>query len=113
VVERARLGGTCLHSGCIPTKVFLESAGLLDRMRRSEELGISATGVKLDFAAVAARKEKIVAANEQGVRGHLKNNGIAEIAGEGSLVGPSELLVVGKDGQRRLKGRHRLLATGS
>ena len=42
VVERARLGGTCLHSGCIPTKVFLESAGLLERMRRSEELGISA-----------------------------------------------------------------------
>jgi dihydrolipoamide dehydrogenase len=113
VVERARLGGTCLHAGCIPTKVFLESAGLLDRMRRSDELGISASAVKLDFGAVAARKDKIVAANEQGVRSHLKSNGVTEIAGEGSLVGPREVLVRGKAGERRLLAKNVLLATGS
>ncbi|HEY3108841.1 MAG TPA: dihydrolipoyl dehydrogenase [Chloroflexota bacterium] len=113
LVERARLGGTCLHSGCIPTKVFLESADLLDRMRRADELGISASGIKLDFGAVAARKEKIVSANEQGVRGHLKSNRVEEIAGDGSLAGPNEVLVSAEDGQRRLKTRNLLLATGS
>jgi dihydrolipoamide dehydrogenase len=113
LVERARLGGTCLHSGCIPTKVFLESAGLLDRMRRSEELGISAGAVKLDFGAVAVRREKIVSANEQGVRGHLKSNRVEEIAGDAALAGPNEVLVTAKGGQRRLKARNVLLSTGS
>src|SRR5205823_4511040 len=94
-------------------KVFLESAGLLDRMRRAEELGISASGIKLDFGAVAARKEKIVSANEQGVRGHLKNNRVEEIAGDASLAGPNEVLVAGQGSRRGLKARNVLLATGS
>ena len=113
VVERDRLGGTCLHRGCIPTKVYLESAALLDRMKHAADFGITASKIALDFASVAARREKIVGGNESGVRTHLKNNGVVEIAGDARLAGPNEVVVEAKDGERRLKAKNLLLATGS
>lgn len=110
LVEREKVGGTCLHRGCIPTKIYLETAGLLDRMRRSSELGIESSSVKLDFEAVAARREKIIAANEQGVKSHLKRAGVELIAGTGAVSGPGEVTV---DGSRRLHCRDILIASGS
>jgi dihydrolipoamide dehydrogenase len=109
IVERDKFGGTCLHRGCIPTKAFLESAGFLDRVRRAEEWGIQATVKGFDFKAIAARKDKIVSANEGGVRNLLRSGGIEIVAGEGKLVGPTEVEV----GDRRLRARDVILATGS
>src|SRR5262245_55027505 len=82
-------------------------------MRRADEFGIATSGVALDFGAVAARKEKIVAANEQGVRGHLKSNGVEEIAGDATLAGPNDVVVTAPGGRRRLAAGNVLLATGS
>jgi dihydrolipoamide dehydrogenase len=89
VVEKDKLGGTCLHRGCIPSKAFLRSAELLHLMKRSKEFGIAAESVSFDFGAIYARKEKIVGNLHKGVQGLLKKNGVTVIEGTGALVPPS------------------------
>lgn len=89
VVEREKLGGTCLHKGCIPSKALLRSAEMLHDMLRSEEFGIVADGVKLDFGLVQARKASIVDQLHQGVQYLMKKNKIEVFEGEGRVIGPS------------------------
>lgn len=126
LVEADKLGGTCLHRGCIPTKAFLASAGLYDQMRRAGEWGLTAAEVSFDFAAIAARKDRIVGANEQGVRALLRQNGVEVVAGRGTIVGPGEIAVAvggdrepgtraraGQGEERRLTASDLLIATGS
>lgn len=85
LVEKEKVGGTCLHRGCIPTKVYLRSAALLETVRRGGEFGLITPEVSLDFPQVHARKEKIVANLFKGVQGLLKRNGVTVLAGTGSL----------------------------
>ena len=113
VVEREKLGGACLHRGCIPTKIYLESAGLYERVRHGADLGVKATGVKLDFGAIASRRDKIVAANASGIASHFRAHGVTSVPGTARLAGDMEVVVDGPEGQRRLKARDILLATGS
>ncbi len=113
VVEQDKLGGTCLHRGCIPTKIFLESAAFFDRVKRASEWGVTANDVACDFSAVAKRKDRIVSANEGGIRNLLRSNGIELISGEGRLDGARRVIVQTPDGERRLDTRFILLATGS
>lgn len=89
LVEKEKVGGTCLHRGCIPTKAYLRSAELLHTFRQSKEYGIKSSGVEIDFAGVIARKEKIVGNLHKGVQGLLKKNGVAVFQGTGALVPPS------------------------
>ena len=63
VVEREKLGGTCLHVGCIPTKVLLHTAELLEEMRGGAEMGIQVQGLRLDYAQVRRRMERVVTTN--------------------------------------------------
>lgn len=109
IVERDKLGGACLHRGCIPTKVFLESAGFLDRVRRAAEWGVAAKVEGFDFEAIATRKDKIVSINEGGIRNLLRAAGVEIVAGDGRLVGPTEVVVA----DRRLRARDVIVATGS
>ena len=109
LVERDdRLGGTCLLRGCIPTKALLESASVMDHVRRSEEWGIHASG-DVDWPGVIAFQEGIVAKKVQGLTGLITARGIEVIHGEARLAaGPSVQV-----GDRTLSATYVVIATGS
>lgn len=120
LVEKDKVGGTCLHRGCIPTKTYLRSAELLHTLRQSEAFGLRHGGVTLDFAAVHARKEQVVATLHQGVQGLLKRHGVTVYYGTGTLVPPSifspggMVAVTAPDGkQEMLEPEKVIIATGS
>jgi len=72
VVERDKVGGRCLNYACIPAKALLRSADVLDEVRESEQFGINVSGVQVDYAAVQARREKVVTTLTSGVRNVFK-----------------------------------------
>ena len=81
MVERDKLGGRCLNYACIPAKAVLRSADLLSEIRESEEFGLKVSGVEVDYAAVQARREKVVSTLTSGVGGLFKKAGIDVIEG--------------------------------
>ncbi|MFD0694925.1 dihydrolipoyl dehydrogenase [Paenibacillus sp. GCM10027628] len=89
VVERDKLGGTCLHQGCIPSKALLRSAEVYATMKKSEEYGISAASVELHFENVLGRKQRIVDQLHQGLQFLMKKNKITVHYGNGRVIGPS------------------------
>lgn len=90
VVEKEKLGGTCLHKGCIPTKALLRSAEVMESMKQAEEFGIeNENQVVVNFAKVQERKRTIVDQLHQGVQGLMKKNKIRIIQGTGIVMGPS------------------------
>ena len=102
-------GGTCLNWGCIPTKTLVQSAEVLRTVRRAAEYGVKVGEPEIDWAAMQARKDKVVAGMRQGVQGLLKSNGVEMITGRGRLAGPGRVAVDG----RELAGRNLILAPGS
>ncbi len=89
IVERDKLGGTCLHRGCIPTKALLRSAELAHAMRESESFGITAGSVSVHFPKVLERKQNIVDQLHKGVQFLMKKNKIDVYTGNGRVIGPS------------------------
>ena len=89
VVEKEKLGGTCLHKGCIPSKALLRSAEVYSTVKRSEEFGIMTNDVLCDFSKVQERKEKIVAQLHKGVQYLMKQGKIDVYEGYGRILGPS------------------------
>lgn len=89
VVEKGKLGGTCLHAGCIPSKALLRSAEVFATTKRSEEFGVIASDVSLDFSKVQARKEQITAQLYKGVQHLMKQGKIDVYEGTGRILGPS------------------------
>jgi dihydrolipoamide dehydrogenase len=86
VVEKDRVGGRCLNYACIPAKALLRSADLLEEIRDAGDYGLDVSGVTVDYAAVQARREKVVSTLTSGVGGLFKKNGIELIEGEASLM---------------------------
>ncbi len=116
VIERDPVGagGTCLLRGCIPTKALLHTADLLEDFRNAKEYGIVADKVTLDFAAVMARKARIVTRLSKGVESYLfKKNKIAYFKGTGRLDGPRTVVVQGDKAETKLTTKAIILATGS
>lgn len=109
LVEKAKLGGTCLHNGCIPTKALLHSAELADHARDSAKYGVNVTLDSIDINAVNAYKDGIVAGKYKGLQGLIKSKGITVIEGEGKLQGTDTVVVNGT----AYKGKNIILATGS
>jgi dihydrolipoamide dehydrogenase len=109
LVEKDKLGGTCLHIGCIPTKALLHSAEVADVSRESAKYGVNATFSGIDIAAVTAYREGIVASKYKGLQGLIKSKGITVIEGEGKLTSPTTVQV----GDQTLTGKSVILATGS
>jgi dihydrolipoamide dehydrogenase len=109
LVERARLGGTCLHVGCIPTKALLHAAEVADAVRESEQFGVNATLEGVDMAGVTKYREGVVDRLYQGLTGLVLGRGIEVVEGEGRLVAPDAVQV----GDRRLTGPTVVLASGS
>ena len=109
VIEKDKLGGTCLHRGCVPTKALLHSAEIADVAREGEAYGILSSVAGIDITAVNRFRENLVAGKFKGLQGLLKANGITVIAGEGRLVAPNTVQV----GDDRIIGKNVVLATGS
>jgi dihydrolipoamide dehydrogenase len=107
------LGGTCLHVGCIPTKVFLHHADIYDHFKRAEEFGFEVRDVKVNWPAILARKDKIVKKHSLGIAGLFKKNKVETITGWGRIAGPGRVTVE-KDGKTtELETTNIMLATGS
>lgn len=89
IVEKKKLGGTCLHSGCIPSKALLKSAELYALMKESEQFGIHMKEIALHFPQVQRRKEEIIERLYKGVQYLMKKNNIDIYEGHGRILGPS------------------------
>ncbi|MDQ1563084.1 MAG: dihydrolipoamide dehydrogenase [Actinomycetota bacterium] len=109
LVEKNKLGGTCLHVGCIPTKALLHSAEVADVSRESAKYGVNTTFAGIDIAGVTAYREGIVSSKYKGLQGLIKARGITVIEGEGKLTSPTTVQV----GDQTLTGKNIILATGS
>ena len=109
LIDKAELGGTCLHRGCIPTKALLHAAEVADQTRESEQFGVKADLVGIDMAGVNAYKDGVVGRLYKGLQGLLKQDKITVVQGAGKLVSKDTVEV---DGQR-YTGRNVILATGS
>lgn len=116
VVEKDKLGGTCLHRGCIPSKALLRSASLLHWVREAENLGIYPGEVTFDFRKMQEKKEEIVTRLYRGVTYLLKKNRIDVFQGTGSIASSQPLSLVveqAQEGQLVLTGKNLLIATGA
>jgi dihydrolipoamide dehydrogenase len=109
LVEKDKLGGTCLHRGCIPTKALLHAAEVADSARESEQFGVRATFESIDIAGVNKYKDGVVGRLYKGLQGLVKSRRISYVEGEGRLVAADTVEVAG----RRYTGRDVVLATGS
>jgi len=109
LIEKGKVGGTCLHVGCIPTKALLHSAEVADVTRESAKYGVTSTFTGVDIAGVTAYREEVVASKYKGLQGLIKARGITTIEGEGRLVGPNTVQV----GDDTVVGKNVILATGS
>jgi len=107
------LGGTCLHVGCIPTKVFLHHADIYEYFKRAEEFGFEAKDVKINWPAMLARKDKIVKKHAGGIAALFKKHTVDSITGWGRIAGPGRVSVE-KDGKTtETETNYIMLATGS
>ncbi|CAN5218886.1 dihydrolipoyl dehydrogenase [soil metagenome] len=109
LVEKGKLGGTCLHVGCIPTKALLHAAEIADSARDSEQFGVNATLEGIDMGGVNKYKDGVVARLFAGLTGLIKGRGITVVEGEGRLVAANAVEVNGE----RYLGRTIVLASGS
>jgi dihydrolipoamide dehydrogenase len=109
MVEESKVGGTCLHNGCIPTKALLHAAELADNAREGAKYGVLSSLEGIDMNAVNAYKEGVVARLYKGLQGLVGSRGVTVIPGTGRLVGPDAVEVAGE----RYTGRNIVLATGS
>jgi dihydrolipoamide dehydrogenase len=107
------LGGTCLHVGCIPTKVLLHHADVYDNLKNAAEFGFEVSGLKINWANVLARKDKIVKKHAKGIEFLFKKNKVEWVQGWGRYAGPGRVSVE-KDGQKtELEAANVLLVSGS
>jgi dihydrolipoamide dehydrogenase len=114
LVEKERVGGTCLIRGCIPAKSWLQSAEVYTTVKRSGEFGVTgADDPGFDWGTALARKNKIVDGLVRGLSGLLKRADVDVIDGYGRLTSPTSVTVTTDEGEHVVEGRHVVVATGS
>ena len=107
------LGGTCLHVGCIPTKVLLHHADVYEHFKNGEELGFEVSGLKINWGNIIARKEKIVKKHAKGIEFLFKKNKVEWVQGWGRYEGPGKVSVE-KDGKKtQIETSNVLMVSGS
>ncbi|WP_182897325.1 dihydrolipoyl dehydrogenase [Microbispora sp. H10830] len=109
LIEKDKVGGTCLHRGCIPTKALLHAAELADQAREGESFGVRTRLEGIDVPGVHAYKDKVIGGLYKGLAGLIKSKKITVVEGEGRLAGPNRVVV----GDQVYEGRNVVLATGS
>ena len=109
LIERDKVGGTCLHKGCIPTKALLHSAEVADQARESESFGVRSSFEGIDIVGVHAYKDKVIDRLWKGLQSTIASRKIETIEGHGRLVSPTQVQV----GATVYEAEHIVLATGS
>ncbi len=109
LIEKDKVGGTCLHRGCIPTKALLHAGEIADAARESSQFGVNATLEGIDMAGVHKYKDGVISKNHKGLQGLIRSRGIKIVEGEGRLTGPKQVTVGGDV----YNGNNVILATGS
>ncbi len=113
LVEKDKVGGTCLHRGCIPARVLHKSAVAVEAARDALIRGLLAGILKVNPEMVSARRQEVVSGLHQGLLLLLQRKGIETIAGTARLLGPGRVSVEGKAGTREIMANNILIATGS
>ena len=109
LIEQDKLGGTCLHRGCIPTKALLHAGEVADSARHAGEFGVNAQFHNIDMGGVNSYKDGVVSKLHKGLQGLVKSRNVTYIEGHGRLVSSNEIEVNGQ----RIQGKNIVLATGS
>lgn len=109
LIEKDKLGGTCLHRGCIPTKALLHSAEVADVTKEASHFGVNATFQSIDMSAVNKYRDSIIDKLYKGLTGLVSSKNINFVTGEGRLTGPKTVTV----GTESYTGKNVVLATGS
>ncbi|ADG74995.1 dihydrolipoamide dehydrogenase [Cellulomonas flavigena DSM 20109] len=109
LVEADKVGGTCLHRGCIPTKALLHAAELADNAREGAHVGVHTHLERIDMGGVNQYKDNVIGRLYKGLQGLIKSRKIEVVEGYGKLTGPNTVQV----GDRTLTGEHVVLGTGS
>jgi dihydrolipoamide dehydrogenase len=109
LIEKDKVGGTCLHRGCIPTKALLHAGEIADAAREAAQFGVQASFDGIDMGGVHKYKDGVVSKNHKGLVGLIKGRGIQIVEGEGRLTGAKTVTVNGDT----YTGEHVVLATGS
>ena len=112
-IEVGELGGVCNNIGCIPTKTMLESALHARRVGELSEFGVTVGDVKLDIGVAAERSRKVAGQGAKGIAYLFTKNGVECVKGWGRLAGNGEIVVTGADGERRIRAKNIIVATGS
>ncbi len=107
------LGGTCLHVGCIPTKVLLHHADVYEHLKNAAEYGFEVSGLKINWANVLARKDKIVKKHAKGIEMLFKKNKVESATGWGRYAGPGRVSVEKDSKKAEIEAANIILATGS
>src|SRR3954462_1279652 len=114
VIEKDRVGGTCLHRGCIPAKEFLETAHVYRTVAGAKEFGVQVEQPVVEFATSQARKQKVVEGLWKGLEGLMKSRKITTYIGTGTLGAGHVVTATAADGgTTELHGTHVVLASGS
>src|SRR5689334_12590421 len=120
LVDQAKIGATCLHIGCIPTKALLESAAFVERIRHAKDYGIDVSGDPVvDYVRMAERRDQVVKRLWTGLKSLIDKNKVTWVQGSGKLDGPTHVRVQmepdadNPGGERVLQGTDVILATGS
>ena len=115
IVEKAKLGGTCLHAGCIPTKALLRSAEVYSNTKNALEFGVLASEVGFDFSRIQARKEEITDRLFKGVQHLMKKGKIDVFEGTGTILDTKDIVVKLNSGEEDvlLNSKNIVIATGS
>ena len=109
LIEKDKVGGTCLHRGCIPTKALLHAGEVADLAREGEQFGVKTTLAGIDMDGVNSYKDGVISRLYKGLQGLIKSRKITYVEGEGRLASATSVEV----GGQTYEGRHVLLATGS
>jgi dihydrolipoamide dehydrogenase len=122
LVDEDKIGGTCLHRGCIPTKALLESAAFAERVRHAKDFGLNLPGeAEIDYVQMAARRDQVVKRMWTGLKTLIDKNKVTWVQGRGRLEGANKVRVSqagedgtpGKGGDRVLQATDVIVATGS
>ena len=109
LIEKDKVGGTCLHRGCIPTKALLHAGEVADSARESSQFGVNATFNSIDMTGVNSYKDGVIAGLYKGLQGLVKSRNITFVEGTGRLVSNNTVEVNGT----QYTGKNIVLATGS
>jgi dihydrolipoamide dehydrogenase len=113
LIEKCKLGGTCLNWGCIPTKALYYSAKALSAAKKAASFGVDVGSVSFDLKRAVARKDGVVSKLVSGVEQLLKTNGCELIRGEGKIEAPGRVSIKKADGVKEIGAKKIIIATGS